>query len=678
MQYLVIVESPAKAKTIEKYLGKNYQVMASNGHLRDLPKSSMGVDLEHDFEPNYITIRGKGELLTKLKKRAKTAEKVFLATDPDREGEAISWHLAKALGVPESKTCRIAFNEITKKAVQSAVKSPRNINQDLVDAQQARRVLDRIVGYKISPILWKKVKKGLSAGRVQSVATRLIVDRERDIERFVPQEYWTITSNLSKGKDSFNANFFGTNTKMELPDEKVVQGILDEIEGKKYIVKSVKEGVRERTPTPPFITSTLQQEASRKLNYTAKKTMALAQQLYEGVNVPGHGSIGLITYMRTDSLRVSDDAVASARSFIEATYGTTFLPEKPRIFKTKKSAQDAHEAIRPTNVDITPASLKGVLEAGLFKLYKLIWERFIASQMSNAVYDTISADISVDKYIFKAKGSKVKFQGFMKLYTEGRDSSEEEDGMLPKLVDGEELKHIKTDTKQHFTQPPSRYTEATLIKTMEEDGIGRPSTYAPTIATILGRGYIRREGKTLFPTELGIIITDLMLEHFSNIVNVDFTANMEEQLDKVEEGETAWKSIIREFYEPFKNTLEKAEELIGDVELKDEVSDIQCEKCGRMMVYKFGRFGKFLACPGFPECRNAKPIIRETGVNCPDCGGKILIKKSKKGKDYYGCENNPECALMLWDMPIDKKCPQCGKIMVKRRNGEFCSDKECK
>ena len=678
MQYLVIVESPAKAKTIEKYLGKDYQVMASNGHLRDLPKSSMGVDLEHDFEPNYITIRGKGELLTKLKKRAKTADKIFLATDPDREGEAISWHLAKALGVDESKTHRIAFNEITKKAVQNAVKNPRSINQDLVDAQQARRVLDRIVGYKISPILWKKVKKGLSAGRVQSVASRLIVDREREIEAFVPQEYWTIISNLSKGKDSFNALFFGTDTKMGLPDEETVQGILSEIKGKKYIVKTVKDGVRERTPAPPFITSTLQQEASRKLNYTAKKTMALAQQLYEGVSVPGHGTAGLITYMRTDSLRVSDDAITSARSYIENTYGKNFLPENPRVFKTKKSAQDAHEAIRPTNVEITPSSLKGVLETGLFKLYKLIWDRFISSQMANAVYDTTAADISVGKYIFKAKGSKIKFHGFIKLYTEGKDVAEEEDGVLPKLVQGEELKHNKTETKQHFTQPPTRYTEAALIKTMEEDGIGRPSTYAPTIATILGRGYIRREGKTLFPTELGTIITDLMLEHFSNIVDVDFTANMEERLDKVEEGETAWKTIIREFYTPFKDTLEKAEELIGDVELKDEESDIPCEKCGRMMVYKFGRFGKFLACPGFPECRNAKPIVRETGINCPDCSGKILIKKSKRGKDYYGCEHNPECGFMLWDMPLDKKCPKCGKIMVKRRGAEFCSDKDCK
>jgi len=682
--YLVIVESPAKAKTIKKYLGKNYSVIASMGHLRDLPKSQLGVDVENNFEPKYITIRGKGDLLSKLKKEAKSAKKVFLATDPDREGEAISWHLAQALGIDEKHTYRIAFNEITKTAVQSAVKTPRNINKDLVDAQQARRVLDRIVGYKISPLLWKKVKKGLSAGRVQSVATRLIVDREREIEDFIPQEYWTINAllNQKNKKDSFNARFHGDSKgKIELKNEDQVNDILKTIEKADYAVKSVKKSEKSRNPAPPFTTSTLQQEASRKLNYTSKRTMQAAQQLYEGVDVEGVGSVGLITYMRTDSLRISDEAQAEALAFIKGKYGEDFAPQTPRVYKTKKNAQDAHEAVRPTDVTLTPEKVKASLTTELFKLYRLIWERFVASQMTNAIFDTVSSDISADKYIFKASGSKLKFAGFMKLYVEGKDEQEDEEGTIPVLTEGEGLSLNKIEEKQHFTQPPARYTEATLIKEMEEQGIGRPSTYAPTIITILARGYVARDAKALFPTELGIIITDLMIEHFKNIVDVEFTANMEEKFDEIEDGNVDWISIIRDFYTPFAITLTKAEEEIGDIELKDEVSDVPCEKCGRMMVYKMGRFGKFLACPGFPECRNAKAIVQETGVICPACGGNILVKKSKKGKLYYGCEHNPTCEFMSWDMPITDKCPRCGGIMFKKAGKDskkvYCGDKEC-
>jgi len=679
---LVIVESPAKAKTIKKYLGKKYSVIASMGHLRDLPKSQLGVDVDNNFEPKYITIRGKGELLAKLKKEAKSAKNVYLATDPDREGEAISWHLAQVLGIDEKQAYRIAFNEITKNAVSEAVKNPRKIDKDLVDAQQARRVLDRIVGYKLSPLLWKKVKKGLSAGRVQSVATRLIVDREREIEAFIPKEYWTLIAllNQQKSKVKFEARFYGNNKgKIELTNGEQVAKIIDEIKGADYIVKSVKTGNKKKNPAPPFITSTLQQQASRKLNFTSKRTMQAAQQLYEGVDVAGVGSVGLITYMRTDSLRISVDAQQQALEYINSAFGADFAPKTPRVYKTKKGAQDAHEAIRPSDISITPDRIKGSVHNDLYKLYKLIWERFVASQMESAVYDTINADIAVNDYIFKTSGSKLTFPGFIKVYVEVNDEAEEDE--IPKLIEGEHLNFNKLDEKQHFTEPPARYTEASLIKTMEEEGIGRPSTYAPTIITILARGYVAREGKTIFPTELGIIITDLMIEHFENIVNVEFTANMEQKLDEVEDGHVQWVKVISDFYTPFAMTLEKAEELIGNVEVSDEVSDVPCEKCGRMMVYKLGRFGKFLACPGFPECRNAKPIVSETGVNCPKCNSKILIKKSKKGKAYYGCENNPNCDFMSWDMPVLEKCPRCGGIMFQKSgrnsNKVYCGNKDC-
>lgn len=684
--YLVIVESPAKAKTIKKYLGNNYSVQASMGHLRDLPKSQIGIDVDNDFEPKYITIRGKGTLLSKLKKAAKSADKIFLATDPDREGEAISWHLAQVLNTDESKTFRVAFNEITSTAVKNAIKSPRQIDQNLVNAQQARRVLDRIVGYTISPLLWKKVKKGLSAGRVQSVATRLVVDREREIESFVPQEYWNITALLSqqKANQTFQARFHGglDGKKIELPNAEIVNGILAKLKNAAYTVKTVKVGQKSKSPAPPFITSTLQQEASRKLNFTSKRTMQIAQTLYEGVEIKGKGAVGLITYMRTDSLRIAAEAQTEARKFIGESYGEDYNFPTPRVYKSKKSAQDAHEAIRPTDVTFTPAMAKTILDSSLFKLYKLIWERFVASQMANAIFDTIHADIQANDYIFKASGSKLKFNGFMKIYVEGTDeTSKEEESKLPLLKEGEVLDAKDIEPKQSFTQPPPRFTEATLIKTMEEEGIGRPSTYAPTLTTILARGYVIRESKVLYPTELGNIITDLMKNYFTDIVDIDFTANMEDKLDAVEDGNYNWKSVIRDFYNPFYTVLKKAEDEVGKIEVKDEVSDIPCDKCGRMMVYKMGRFGKFLACPGFPECRNTKNIVIELGVDCPKCGGKILVKKSKRGKIYYGCEQNPTCDFMLWDKPIDQKCEKCGSIMVEKGGKQgakiVCSNKEC-
>ena len=682
--YLVVVESPAKAKTIKKYLGKNYTVLASNGHIRDLPKSQLGIDVKNNFEPKYITIRGKGDLLTKLKKEAKAAKKVFLATDPDREGEAISWHLASVLEIPEKGVQRITFNEITKTAVQSAVKNPRPIDKDLVDAQQARRVLDRIVGYKISPLLWKKVKKGLSAGRVQSVATRLVVDREKEIEAFIPKEYWRIDAKLNKIGDrkKFNAHFYGDkNSKIELTNGEQVQEILKNIDGAEYVVGKVDSKVKSRNPAPPFTTSTLQQEASRKLNFTSRRTMQAAQQLYEGVDVKGKGTVGLITYMRTDSLRISDEAKSAALSFIKSTYGAEYAPETPRTYKTKKSAQDAHEAIRPSDVTITPDSIKDSVTPDLYKVYKLIWERFVASQMASAIYDTVSVDINVADYIFKANGSSIKFPGFMKIYVESKETKDEEDGVLPALEKGEALKLSKLEESQHFTEPPARYTEASLIKAMEEDGIGRPSTYAPTITTILSRNYIARKGKVLHPTELGTVITDLMIEYFKDIVDVEFTANMEEKLDDVEEGKYDWVKIISDFYGPFEDTLKVAEDAISKIKIEDEVSDVPCEKCGRMMVYKMGRYGKFLACPGFPECRNAKPIIKESGADCPKCGGKLLVKKSKKGKTYYGCEHNPTCDFMTWDTPLTQQCPNCGGLLLENKfRGKkriYCADEKC-
>ncbi len=682
---LVIVESPAKAKTIKQYLGKSYTVMASFGHVRDLPKSQMSIDIEGNFEPKYITIRGKGELLSKLKKAAKDAKKIYLATDPDREGEAISWHLATLLGIDENDKCRITFNEITKTAVKNSITEPRVIDRDLVDAQQARRVLDRIVGYSISPILWKKVKKGLSAGRVQSVTCKLICDREKEIEAFIPEEYWNLDALLGEEKSgkTFTAEFYGKNgKKIKLSNQAAVNAVLEDLKAADFIVDSVKEGQKKRNPAPPFITSTLQQEASRKLGFTVKRTMMAAQGLYEGVAVPGHGTVGLITYMRTDSLRIANEALQDARSYIEKQYGKEFLPASARIYKTKSTAQDAHEAIRPTILELTPAELKSVLPADLYKLYKLIWERFVACQMESAVYNTVSADIKAGDYLFKASGHQIKFKGFMTLYVEGSDETEEEKNTkLPSLSAGAKLIREKLDTSQHFTQPPARYTEASLIKTLEEKGIGRPSTYAPTITTITARGYVSREKKMFVPTELGKVVTEIMSQHFADIVDVAFTANMEKELDSIEEGSVDWVKILRDFYGPFSEGIKKAEKEVEKIKVADEVSDVICEKCGRNMVYKMGRFGKFLACPGFPECRNAKPIVKETGAVCPKCGSKILEKKSQRGKKYFGCEKNPACDFMSWDMPLSKEsCPKCGGLLLQK-NGRaqkiVCYNEAC-
>lgn len=682
---LVIVESPAKANTIGRFLGKDFKVFASVGHIRDLPKSQMGVDIDNNFEPKYITIRGKGEVISKLKKEAKNAKKIYLATDPDREGEAISWHLAYILKIDENEKCRITFNEITKNAVLNSLKSPRQIDMDLVDAQQARRILDRIVGYKISPLLWRKVRKGLSAGRVQSVATRIICDREEEIENFMPEEYWSITAKLSqqKKRSTFEAKFYGDlNGKIELKDEKQVQGILNNINGKTFTVRKIKKGEKKRTPAPPFITSTLQQEASRKLGFPTKKTMMIAQQLYEGINIKGMGPVGLVTYIRTDSTRISSDARDEARKLIKEKYGEEYLPKEEKVYKNKSASQDAHEAIRPSYVNLEPDSIKTSLTNDQYKLYKLIWERFLASQMASAVYDTISADIAAGDYLFKANGSQIKFQGFMALYIEGKDDEqEEEQSSIPELAEGEELDVKKIEPKQHFTQPPQRYTEATLIKVLEEKGIGRPSTYAPIITTIIARGYVEKEKKYLVPTELGKIVTDIMKTYFSDIVDVQFTAQLESKLDEVEEGNVEWNSILREFYNQFKLDIQEAEAKIGQVEVPEEVTDIKCEKCGRNMVIKHGRYGKFLACPGFPECRNARPILEEAGVNCPKCGAKVMIKKTRRGRKYYGCENNPTCDFMTWDKPIKESCPKCGNFLTKKYSGKKslikCSNDKC-
>ncbi|SNX55530.1 type I DNA topoisomerase [Thermoanaerobacterium sp. RBIITD] len=678
---LVIVESPSKAKTILKFLGKNYKVEASMGHVRDLPKSQLGIDIEKNFEPKYITIRGKGPIIEKLKKEAKSAARVFLATDPDREGEAISWHLANLLNINVDDTCRIEFHEITKNAIQNAIKNPRKIDMNLVDAQQARRILDRLVGYNISPLLWRKIKRGLSAGRVQSVATRLICDREKEIENFKPEEYWTISAFLyEKNKAQFfEAKFYGTkNNKIELKNENEVNNIIDNLD-ENYIVDSVKTGVKKRNPAPPFITSTMQQEASRKLGFTAKKTMMIAQQLYEGVDIKGEGSLGLITYIRTDSTRVSDEAKKAAYEYILEKYGKEYANPDAVYTKKKGNVQDAHEAIRPTYINIEPEKIKDSLKTDQYKLYKLIWSRFISSQMSQAIYDTINMDILNSNYIFKASGSKLKFSGFMSVYTEGTDNENLEEKTLPLLKEGEHLKLKELKPEQHFTQPPSRYTEATLIKELEEKGIGRPSTYAPIISTLLDRGYVIKEKKNLKPTELGFIVTDVMKEFFSKIVDVKFTAEMEEQLDEVEEGIKKWCDVIDGFYNEFYGSLKIAEEQMKDIEIKDEETDIKCEYCGRNMVIKYGRYGKFLACPGFPECKNTKPLYEETGVLCPKCGGKILARKSKKGKNYFVCENSPKCDTILWDKPVNEKCPKCGSLLVEKysKKGKIIKCSSC-
>ena len=651
---LIIVESPAKANTIKKFLGGNTKVMASMGHIRDLPKSKMAVDIEHDFEPEYINIRGKGDLIKSLKKEAKVAKQVYLASDPDREGEAIAWHLAHILEIPEDSNCRVTFNEITKETVKESIKKPRTINMDLVDAQQARRVLDRIVGYKISPVLWKKVKRGLSAGRVQSVAVKLIVDREEEIENFIPEEYWNIYANLLEpnSKKKFQATFYGKDgKKLEIHTKEEVDEILKNIEKGKYIVADVKKGEKKRTPAPPFTTSTMQQEASRKLSFTLKKTMSVAQGLYEGVHVGEKGTVGLITYMRTDSTRISDEARAVAKEIITQKYGANYYEN--RYYKTKQNAQDAHEAIRPTYIDLEPEKIKDYLTTDQYKLYRLIYNRFIASQMANAIYDTVTANIDVNNYNFRANGQTLKFKGFMTLYVETLEGEkEEEDNSIPELIIGQEVKKEKLEAKQSFTQPPARYTEASLVKALEEKGIGRPSTYSPTITTILERRYIQKEQKQLIPTDLGKIVNKLLVENFPDVINVEFTAKIEEEFDEVAEGKEPWKQVIREFYGPFKVTLDRVEKELEHVELVEEVSDVPCEKCGRMMVIKYGRYGKFLACPGYPECKNAKPIIETIDVPCPVCGGTVQIKKTKRGKKFYVCENNPgSCEYISWNPP---------------------------
>ena len=651
---LVIVESPAKANTIKKFLGGNTKVVASMGHIRDLPKSKMGIDIEHDFEPQYINIRGKGDLIKSLKKDAKQAKKVYLATDPDREGEAIAWHLAKILEENKEKITRVTFNEITKTAVQKAIKSSRDIDINLVDAQQARRVLDRIVGYKISPVLWKKVKRGLSAGRVQSVAVKLIVDREEEIEKFIPEEYWNIYADLKdeKSKKTFEARFYGKDgKKQEIHKKEECDEILKNIKDRKYIITEVKKGERKRTPAPPFTTSTMQQEASRKLGFTLKKTMSIAQGLYEGVKIPEKGTIGLITYMRTDSTRISEEARAKAKEEIIKIYGEEFYEN--RYYKTNKDAQDAHEGIRPTYIDITPEDIKEAVTKDQYKLYKLIYNRFMASQMKPAIYDTMAVTIKVNNYDFKANGQNLKFKGFMTLYVEGTDEVEEkQEGMLPPLEEKQEVKLQKLNPKQSFTEPPPRYTEASLVKALEEKGIGRPSTYSPIITTILDRRYVEKIQKQLSPTELGKIVNKILTENFKDVINVEFTAKIENEFDEIAEGKEEWKKMIREFYGPFEEEVEKVEKELEHVTIEDEVSDVQCEKCGRMMVYKYGRYGKFLACPGYPECKNTKPIIETIEEPCPKCGGKVQVRKTKRRRNYYICENNPAtCDYISWNKP---------------------------
>jgi DNA topoisomerase I len=666
---LVIVESPAKAKTIGKYLGKKYIVKASMGHVRDLPKSQMGVDIEKDFEPKYITIRGKGDVLKELRDASRKVKNVYLAADPDREGEAIAWHLAHSLNLDETKACRVVFNEITKQAVKEAFKNPRKINMDVVNAQQTRRILDRLVGYNISPLLWKKVKKGLSAGRVQSVAVKLINDREKEINAFIPEEYWSVTASLLSGKEPFEAKFYSINgEKTEIRSEEEVNQLLTEIKGKDFIVSEIKKRERKRNPAAPFTTSSLQQEAARKLNFRASKTMMIAQQLYEGIDLGKEGTVGLITYMRTDSTRISPIAQEEAKKYITEAYGQPYALSEPRQFSKKEKAQDAHEAVRPTLVATTPAELKTFLSRDQFKLYQLVWERFIASQMASAVLDTVSADIACGNTLFRANGSQIKFPGFMKVYVEGTDDAEKEDDkMLPPLEEQQKLSIGNIEPKQHFTQPPPRYSEARLVKTLEELGIGRPSTYAPTLETIQKRGYVSMQERRFVPTELGEIVIALMEEFFPEILDSDFTAKMEEDLDHIEEGKEQWSGVLRDFYVDFAKRLEVAEQHMQEVEIEDEVSDIVCEKCGKHMVYKMGRYGKFLACSGFPDCRTTMAITKEIGVDCPKCGGAVVERKSKKNRIFYGCSHYPECDFVSWDKPLPRKCPKCSEMLVEKK-----------
>ena len=682
---LVIVESPAKAHTIGKFLGRGYKVEASNGHVRDLPKSQIGVDIDNGFEPKYITIRGRGEILDRIRREARNATKIYLATDPDREGEAISWHLANVLNIKAEEACRVEFFEITNKAVKTAIKSSRPIDMDLVNAQQARRVLDRLVGYKISPLLWSKVHKGLSAGRVQSVATAMICDREREIDEFVPEEYWVIGGTFKADDGSlFNTRFVSCDGESELHNKDEADAVVARMKKAAFTIGAVRLGERRKYPAAPFTTSNLQQEASRKLGFTTLKTMQIAQQLYEGVDIEGEGTQGLVSYIRTDSTRVSEEAIAAARGMIAETYGEDYVPEEPNHYKSRRSAQDAHEAIRPTDVLRRPDSIKGSLSRDQYKLYKLIYARFVASQMTPAVYDTLSADITGDGILMRANGSRMRFAGFTTVYEEGVDDAqaEENDGM-PVLTEGAPTILTDVQADQKFTMPPPRYTEASLIRALEDKGIGRPSTYAPTITTIMARGYISREKKRLMPTELGLVITEMMKKHFPDIINIQFTADMEEKLDEVEEGKLDWHEVISEFYGPFKESLDKAEATIEKVEVVDEVSDIPCDKCGAMMVYKTGRFGRFLACPNFPACHNTMPILKYIDATCPECGGRMIERMSKKGRKFYGCEHYPECEFVSWEQPVDDKCPVCGGRMVLKRGrkGEVwhvCVNEQCR
>ena len=682
-RYLVIVESPTKVKTIKKFLGSNYVVMASNGHVRDLPKSQMGVDLEHDFEPKYITIRGKGEILAGLRKEVKKADKIYLATDPDREGEAISWHLMKALKLEGKKVYRISFNEITKSAVKASLKNARDIDMDLVDAQQARRVLDRIVGYKISPVLWAKVKRGLSAGRVQSVALRIIADREDEIAAFIPEEYWSLDANFKvKGeKKPLTAKFYGTkDEKITIHNEEELHKILADLEDAEYEVVDVKRGERSKKAPLPFTTSTLQQEASKALNFATSKTMRIAQQLYEGVDIKGSGTVGMITYLRTDSTRISEEADANARAYVGKAYGEEYVAETASEQKQKndgKNIQDAHEAIRPSDVTRVPAEIKESLTRDQFRLYQLIWKRFVASRMQPAKYETTSVKIGADDYRFTVSASKIIFEGFRLAYVESDEEKQSGNVMVNSIDKDSELTKESFDYKQHFTQPPAHYTEASLVKTLEELGIGRPSTYAPTISTIITRRYVAKENKNLYMTELGEVVNNIMKQSFASIVDVNFTAYMEGLLDMIAEGKVEWKSVISNFYPDLKEAVEKAEKELETVKIEDEVTDVVCEECGRNMVIKYGPHGKFLACPGFPECRNTKPYLEKIGVACPKCGKDIVLRKTKKGRRYYGCEDNPECDFMSWQKPSEEKCPKCGSYMVEKGNKLVCGNEQC-
>ena len=675
---LIIVESPAKSKTIKKFLGKNYEVVATNGHVRDMPKSQMGIDFDNDFEPKYITIRGKGELLAKLRKEVKKADHVYLATDPDREGEAISWHLCFALKLDPKKTSRITFNEITKNAVRQSLKQSRQIDMDLVDAQQARRVLDRMVGYSISPLLWDKVKRGLSAGRVQSVALRIIADREAEIDAFIPQEYWSLEGifQLEGSKKPLLAKYYGNPEKADIRSKEEIDKIMAELKEARYKVSSIKKSERNKKPPLPFTTSTLQQEASKQLNFATRKTMQIAQQLYEGVQVKGHGTIGLITYLRTDSTRISEEADAACKTFITENYGEENIIEKDVVPQNRKNAQDAHEAIRPTYVDLTPAQVKESLTRDQFRLYQLVWKRFVASRMHSAKYETTSVKIDGKGHRFTSSGSKLVFPGFMSVYQSAEDK-EEANSVLAKVKEDSKLKMQELKEEQHFTQPPAHYTEASLVKALEELGIGRPSTYAPTISTLISRRYVAKEQKNLYLSELGDIVNQIMVKAFPSIVDVNFTATMEALLDSVAEGTIEWKTVIRNFYPDLIESVSKAEKVLEKIELHDEETDVECELCGRKMVIKYGPHGKFLACPGFPDCRNTKPYYEKIGVTCPKCGGDIVIKKTQKGRRYYGCINNPECDVMTWQKPSDKRCPKCGNMLLERGNKLVCADNTC-